>query len=256
MFIAYSVGAYTRDRLELLYPKNAYVLFKAEENDDVSITVLYSWGSTASYGFMAEIPSIGKIDMNTDFSFSKEGIVAKCKTWSSMWEKEPEDITLEISCSFKKESGEDALSLVITPSDNRYFPILKISKVSNQRVDYGRGGDIVEIEDNVSYVFHNELDVPISINLISYDVAIELNANQIKTVESDCFPGLFNEEQSDARLIINNSEYTVHLCSTGIYTSDYSKECTISGGELYVYSILVRDFTITPDLYDSLKATK
>ena len=255
MFVAYSVGAYAKDRLEILYPKNAFILFKAGDNEDVSVTVKYSWGNNATHGFVAEIPSIGKVDLSTDFSFLKEGVVAKCKTWSGQWEKETEDITLEINCSFKKESGEDALSLVITPSDNRYFPLLKISKVSNQKVDYSRGGAIVEVEDTESYVFHNELDTQVSINIFSYNVAIELDAHQSKTVESDSFPGLFSEEESNAKLVIDESEYTVHLCSPEIYSSDSSKECTLAGGELYVYSVLVRDFTITPDLYESLKVT-
>lgn len=253
MFVAYSVGAYAKDRLEILYPKNAYVTFEPAENDDISITVLYSWGNTASHGFKAEIPSIGKLDMSSDFRFTKEGVAAKCKTWSGMWEKESEDITLDINCSFKKDSGENALSLVITPSDNMYFPIIKISKVSNQKVDYGRGGDIVEVEDIESYVFHNELDTSVSISFISYQVDVELDAHKSKTIESEAFPGYFNENESDAVLSIDEAEYTVHLCSTGIYTSDTSKECTLAGGELYVYNSTVRDFIITPELHESLR---
>ncbi|MBQ7272858.1 MAG: hypothetical protein IJR12_04520 [Bacteroidales bacterium] len=251
MYVAYSVGAYQKDRLEILYPRNAYVKFDKTESGDVSISVFYSWRESGSKGFMTKIPSIGKIDISNDFNFSGTGIAIECKTWSGLWEEKPQDITVDIKCSFKKDSGEDALSLVITPSDNKYFPILKISKVSNHKIDYERGGSIVEFADEY-FVFHNELDVPVSINLVSYPFHIKLDAHKSETVEADSFPGYFVEEESDAILIINESEYNVHLCSTGLYSSEDVTECSVCGGELYVHTVQYRHFNITSDLLQTL----
>ena len=247
LFVAYSVGAFKYDRLEVLYPTDAYVVFDRSSSDKVSISIFYSWGSLGRAGFKTVIPEVDITGMHDDFRISAAGVAAETRTWNFTWEKES-SVLVDVQCSFREVLGEEALSLVVTPKDNDYSPVIKIARVSDKKVEY-HGGDQVDPFFERA-VFNNELDVPVSV-LWGFlpNGQLKLDAHSSSTVHED----FSFSHHSLAYLEIDETKTEIDFWADGRYSSNSVIECSLAGGELSSYDVTEYVFNITPELYASLK---
>jgi len=260
LYVVHSVGAFANDRLGEIYPQEASVVFDWTDADNVSIIIKYSWRQGSS-GFWAEIPNVSVTGSRDDFKISeKDSFEAHCKIWDSS-NVEEKTIPITINSSIKKSDEGVKFSFVLTPSDNRVFPVLKISEVSTKRVHYERtGGDIVEFPSRW-FVFSNDLDSSVTVQWNRVLTSpLELDSKASRTFYPyevsvnyilDYLIDTPEERQSYPAIVTAQGvSKEIDFFAVDFYSKEDVSEFRLASGEIEAVGYTVYSFAVTSALLD------
>ena len=249
LWITSSVGAFNGEKTGDILPENAYVIISPVSAGNIALDVVYSWGEYG--GISIEVPEIRITGSDNDFTFSQEGVSARCRL--SFARKDYQDVIIDLSGHYSK-GGEEPFTLILSPKDNTICPWLEIKEVSPTSVELPLGGADVEFPAS-KLVIDNQLTIPVTIKW-AYDniTPISISAKETKS----CWCLNYSNESSfpPSTLIADGQEYALDLFAEGKYTKENKKVYHFIDGIPDTHRYIVYTVALTPELYASLTSSR